>query len=154
MKVLISPASRQISEATRFRMWPVHLPAVQGGRHLLQTAVDVVIGEELVIYVGGGHEDGPAEVGDEAVAGHPAAHVLVVGNEDSFLGEAAGIPEILPAQRRHDGVFHGEIEAYGEGGSRFFFSFFFFPPPPPPLFFFFFFVYFFLQRTRISPLRG
>jgi len=97
---------------------PVHLLAVQGGRHLLQAAVDVVIGVELVIYVGGGHEDGPAKVGDEAVAGHPAAHVLVIGNEDALLGEAARVPEILPAQRRDDGILHGEIEADGEGGGR------------------------------------
>ena len=97
---------------------PVHLPAVQGRGHLLDGAFDVVVSVELVIHVGRGDENRPAEVGNEAVAGHPAAHILVVGNEDSFLGEAAGIPEILPAQRRHDGVFHGEIETYGKGGGR------------------------------------
>jgi len=97
---------------------PVHLPAVQRGGHLLDGAVDIVVGVELVIHVGGGDEERPAEVGDEAVAGHPAAHVLVVGNEDALLGEAAGIPEILPAKRRYDGVLHGEIEPHSERRGR------------------------------------
>ena len=97
---------------------PVHLPAVQGGGHLLDGAFDVVVSVKLVIHVGGGDEERPAEVGDEAVAGHPAAHVLIVGNEDALLGEAACVPEILPAERRDDGVLHGEVEPHGQGGGR------------------------------------
>lgn len=80
----------------------------------------------FVINIRGGNETRPAEVGDKAIAGHAATHVFVIGDKDALLGEASRIPEILPAERRDDGVLHGEIEPHGQGG---------------------------VHRTRISPLR-